>query len=292
MPTSNHAAVQAAPGCSASRLESELQEILREPVSSARDRERTVFDRLPAGTNNRCVLFGAGSLGRSSLAALKGRGYPTAAMSDNNGKLWGTTVDGTPLLSPVEAAERFGKDALFIVTIRNEHHWYKGTYEQLRSLGCRHIVSGAPVCWRFSEKLLPFLLYDLPHKLYEQADRVLLAAQVWEDDVSRYEYLAHIRLRALGEPSGLPRPTPESYSSKASSTQPRASVSSTAGPLMETQFSSPCPATPLRKCRGNRSRLEVLSKARNLRCHAGSINPVKNPAAQMCDWCHAGYRLL
>lgn len=211
MPTSNRAVVQAAPGCSASRLESELQEILREPVSSVKDRERTVLDRLLAGINNRCVLFGAGSLGRSALVALEGAGIQPLAMSDNNGKLWGTMVDGTPLLSPVEAAERFGKDALFIVTIRNEHHWYKGTYEQLRSLGCEHIVSAAPVCWKFSEKLLPFLLYDLPHKLYEQADRVLLAAQVWEDDASRYEYLAHIRLRALGEPSGLSRPTPESY---------------------------------------------------------------------------------
>lgn len=170
-----------------------------------------MLDRLLTDTNNRCVLFGAGNLGRSAFAALKAAGIQSLAMADNNRVLWDTTVDGTPLLSPVETAERFGKDALFIVTILNEQHWYKGTYEQLGSLGCERIVSAAPVCWRFSERLLPFLLYDLPRKLYEQADRVLLAAQVWEDDASRYEYLAHIRLRALGEPFGLPRPTTESY---------------------------------------------------------------------------------
>ena len=209
MPTSNEPAVRATPGCSASRLESELLEILQEPISSVKERERTELDRLLAGTNNRCVLFGAGSLGRSASDALKNIGIQPLAMSDNNRTLRGTTVDGTPLLSPVEAAERFGKDALFIITIRNEFHWYRKTLEQLSSLGCRHIASSLSLSWRFPKTFLPFLLYDLPHKLYEQADQVLLAAQLWEDGASRAEYLANIRLRALGDPSELSEPAEE-----------------------------------------------------------------------------------
>jgi FkbM family methyltransferase len=209
MPRSDHAAVHSSPGQSAFSLESALQEILREPISSVKERERTALDRLLGQTKNRCVLFGAGGLGRSALGALKGTGIQPLAISDNNQALWGTPVDGTPLLSPADAAERFGKDALFIVTIRNEHHSSRETFGQLKSLGCQHVSSANPVCWRLSEALLPFLLYDLPHKLYEQSDRVLLAAQIWEDDASRLDYLANIRLRALDDLSGLPEPAVE-----------------------------------------------------------------------------------
>lgn len=209
MPPSDRAAVHSSPCQSAFSLESALQDLLREPIPSVKERERIALDRLLGQTKNRCLLFGAGSFGRGVLAALKSAGIQPLAISDNNRTLWGTTMDGTPLLSPVEASERFGNDALFIVTIRNEHHSSRDTFDQLRSLGCKHVSSASPVCWRLSEALLPFLLYDLPHKLYEQSDRVLLAAQIWEDDASRLDYLANIRLRALDDFSGLPEPAVE-----------------------------------------------------------------------------------
>src|SRR6185437_1077386 len=51
-----------------------------------------------------------------------------------------------------------------------------------------------------------------PHKLYQQADRVLLAENLWADDASRTEYFSQIRLRALGDAYGLPQPQDtESY---------------------------------------------------------------------------------
>lgn len=190
----------------AAGLQAALQQILQEPVSSVRERERAALDRLLSQTENRCVLFGAGSLGRSVLAVLKGAGIHPLAISDNNRALWGTEVDGTPFLPPAEAARQFGEQALFLVTIRNELHNFRETVHQLATLGCRFISSANPVCWRFAEQLLPFLLYDLPHKVYEQAEQVLLAAELWEDASSRLDYLANIRLRALGDPSGLPEP--------------------------------------------------------------------------------------
>jgi FkbM family methyltransferase len=192
-------------------LRTELEEILSEPIAAVREREKTALDRALAQTNNRCVLFGAGSLGRRALSELRGAGIQPLAISDNNRDLWGTTVDSTPLLSPGEAAQRYGKEAVFFVTIRNDGHWYKETYDQLRALGCTHIASSLAISWRFNKTLLPFFLYDLPGRLYEQAEDVLSAADLWEDDASRYEYLAHIRLRALGDPHYLLRPIPESY---------------------------------------------------------------------------------
>lgn len=207
-----HSALAIAPACSADSLEATLHEILAEPVSRVKERERTVLGRLLAELSNRCVLLGAGSMGHRALTALRSIGVHPLAFSDNNPNLWGTCIHGTPVLPPAEAAARFGEDALFFLTIRNQFHWYRETSDRLKRLGCVHVSSADPIAWRFPDAFLPFLLYDLPHKLYEQADQVQLAAELWADDASRAEYLAHIRLRALGDPSGLAEPpADESY---------------------------------------------------------------------------------
>jgi FkbM family methyltransferase len=206
---SPHSALATFPGCSADSREATLEEILSEPISRVKEREKTELDRLLAEQSQRCVIFGAGKMGRRALAALQSIGVQPLAVSDNNPELWGTSLDGTLVLPPEEAAERFGKSAHFFITIRNEQHWYRETFDQLTSLGCTHLSSGAPIAWRFPKSFPSFLFYDLPHKLYEQADRVLLVSEIWADDASRAEYLAQVRLRAFGDPYGLSQPAAE-----------------------------------------------------------------------------------
>jgi FkbM family methyltransferase len=151
-------------------------------------------------------------MGRQAIAALDSIGVQPLAISDNNPDLWGDFVDGIPVLPPDVAAERFGKNAHFFITIRNENHWYRESFDQLSALGCTHLSSGEPIAWRFPDKFPSFLFYGLPHKLYEHADRVRLAAEIWADEASRAEYLAQVRLRALGDAYGLSEPaTEESY---------------------------------------------------------------------------------
>ncbi len=197
------------PGCSADSQEATLEEILSEPVSRVKEREKTELDRLLAEQSRQCVIFGAGNMGRRALAALQNMGVQPLAISDNNPALWGSSISGIPSVSPEEAVEWFGKSAHFFITIRNEHHWYRETFDKLTGLGCTHLSSVQSIAWRFPEKFPPFLPYDLPHKLYEQADRVLLASEIWADDASRAEYLAQVRLRALGDPYGLSQPDKE-----------------------------------------------------------------------------------
>lgn len=192
--------------------EQTLQDLFSEPGSSVRRRERNSLHELLEQRDQRCVVFGAGSMGRRSLAALTSIGIQPLAVCDNNPDLWGMRVENLPILSPASAAGRFGEDAVFFVTIRNELHSYRATAEQLTQLGCQHISSADCIAWRFPEIFLPFLFYDLPHKVYEQAEQVLLAAELWQDEASRVEYLAQIRLRTHGDPSGLSRPAAkESY---------------------------------------------------------------------------------
>ena len=204
-----HSALAIAPASSAEGLEATLEEILSEPVSRVVEREHHELHRLLTVRNGRCVLFGAGNLGRRALAALGSIGVQPLALSDNNPYLWGTSLDGITVLPPEEAADRFGRSAHFFIAIRNENHWYRETFDQLTGLGCAHLSSGEPIAWRFPEMFPSFLSYDLPHKLFEQADRVQRAAEIWADEASRAEYLAQVRLRALGDPYGLSQPAME-----------------------------------------------------------------------------------
>ena len=203
---SPHSAVATFARFSAVNLEDLLHQISSESAAHVRLRENTVLDRLLAGCKRRCVIFGAGSMGQRALSALQSMGVHPLSFADNNPVLWGNSVDGIPILSPEDAAELFGHDAVFFIAIRNENHWYRDTFDQLLRLGCAHISSSEPIAWRFPEKFPPFLLYNLPHNLYAHAEDVARAARLWADEESAAEYAAQIQLRAFGDPSGLSAP--------------------------------------------------------------------------------------
>jgi len=193
----------------ASPVAQQLDELLSEDMASVRNRERSAFDRTLAGHSGRLVLFGAGSLGRTALRCLLRDGIRPLAISDNNSSLWGTDREGVPVLSPVEAAARFGADTAFFVTIWTDSHRYAESRTQLTSLGCNYVYPAASLRWKYSADLLPYFCQDLPHHVYQEADRVRAAFQLWSDERSREEYLAQIRYRALGDWDCLSPPDPE-----------------------------------------------------------------------------------
>jgi FkbM family methyltransferase len=189
----------------------ELARILSEPVSSVIDRERNALDRLLEESGRKVVLFGAGGLGKHTLACLRTIGIEPLAISDNDSRLWGTQLDGIEVVAPQAGAGRFGADAWFIVTIWNPFHWYSETRVQLASLGCTRIMPPSPVYWRFADTFLPFYCQDLPHMVYQHADAVLEAGSIWTDECSRREYLQQISWRASGSWTFRRPPNADSY---------------------------------------------------------------------------------
>ncbi|MFZ0394767.1 MAG: FkbM family methyltransferase [Terracidiphilus sp.] len=189
-----------------------LQEMLEEPVEAVKHRERCTLDALLASRDNRVVLFGAGGLGKRAITQLKSVGIVPLAISDNRQSLWGEVLDGLAILSPSEAATRFGADASFLITIWNEFHYFNETAEQLRQLGCSQVLPYTYLHWRFPGEFFPCLLNDFPHKLYEDRERVLKVETMWADPASVDLYRANIRFRAQGEPQHLPgRPKENTY---------------------------------------------------------------------------------
>ncbi|MDA8290622.1 MAG: FkbM family methyltransferase [Actinomycetota bacterium] len=188
----------------------ELEELLSEPVGHAREREQTTFERASGPGPDRIVLFGAGRLGRRTLAGLRAAGVDPVAFSDNRPGSWGTELDGVPVLAPEQAAARHGADAVFVVTIwgAGSTHRLEDTRAQLASLGCERVVPAAWLAWRHAEQLLPFYAMDLPSRLLEQSDDVRRGFAILADDPSRAEYVSQVRWRLDGDPGGLAHPVP------------------------------------------------------------------------------------
>jgi|SRR5579862_3147637 len=192
----------------ASSLRASLEQLFAEDVESVRERERSAFDQLAGPWRDSIVLAGAGGLGRRCLAGLRRHGIEPVAFSDNNPKLWNTSIEGVAVLSPREAAQRFGKSAIFVVTIWGAHSPDRMSDRQsaLRSLGCQNVIPFAPLFWKYSQDLLPHYAADLPHKVVEQASDVLRAFDLLADEQSRCEYVAQVRWRLGGSFDLLPPP--------------------------------------------------------------------------------------
>ena len=184
----------------------ELDALLSRDPAAMRIDERAAFDRIACGRP--IVLMGAGGLGRRALAGLRQNRASPLAFADNAPARHGTSIDGVPVLSPADAARRFGRTAVFVVTIwgANSPHRFAHSREQLRALGCDVVSSFPPLFWKYAADLLPFYLQDLPSRLLDERDQVARGFDVWSDEASRTEYVAQVRFRLDADFDGLAHP--------------------------------------------------------------------------------------
>jgi FkbM family methyltransferase len=179
----------------------ELDELLAEGSDHAIERERTEFDRLTAGAPDGLVLFGAGNMGRIVARRLRTVDILPIAFADNNARLWGQSIEGIPVVSPAEAAARYGSSAAFLIAV-----WAVGSRDrmaarqrQLRELGCRTVIAFPALFWKFPGLFLPHHVVDQPRKVLQEAATVRTAYELWADDASRREYAAQVKWRLRGD---------------------------------------------------------------------------------------------
>lgn len=190
----------------------QLDSLLSEGSKRALMRERCAFDEAAAPNGSRIVLFGAGRVGRRTLAGLRKHRVEPIAFADNNRALWGSQVDGIPVLSPREAASEHGKSAVFVITVWGGKKPNVGEdrmcdrVRELSSLGCRNVTTFGTLYWKYSDGLLPYYGADLPHKVHEDATQIRAAFNLWADEASRIEYVSEVRWRLFLDFDGLPRP--------------------------------------------------------------------------------------
>lgn len=190
----------------------EINALLAEPVAEARERERRTFSTLLDGTGGSVVLFGAGRLGRLCARALRRGGLTLRAFCDNNPAFHGSVVEGAAVISPEEAAQKFGPTALFVVAI------WTGTAREsmterlafLHGLGCRFVANYAALVWAFGSEETPFHSFELPSRVLEHAPALREFARLLDDRTSLLTLHAALRQRLLGKFDEAP-PAPDQY---------------------------------------------------------------------------------
>lgn len=185
--------------------ERELARVLEQDFSSLRDRERARLTQLIQKFGESFVIFGAGDLGRRTLACLRGIGIEPQSFCDNAPALWGKAVDGLRVAPPDEAVSRWGANGIFIISIINRN----AVEKQLEGLGA-HFVSFEQLIWHYPalQKDGRIIITADPHKIFEQAPDVKRAMSLWGDDLSRRLYLAQIACSVTFDGGALPPKTP------------------------------------------------------------------------------------
>lgn len=186
------------------RFEEQLEDLLNKDADAILKARKAAFDQLTAGTGERFVLFGAGRLGRFTLAGLRKSGIEPVAFADNNAQLWGGDVEGVQVLSPQSAADQFGANALFVISVYTSAPIWK----QLTEMGLK-IASFAMLAWQYPQALTPHGGVELPGKILAHASEIRRTLGLWADDISHREYLGQLLWETSLDPAVLPRHLPQ-----------------------------------------------------------------------------------
>lgn len=187
----------------------ELEALLSEPGPAARRRPR-LGALLLGDPSVDLVLFGAGGLGRRTLKGLRRLGREPRAFVDNAAALWGTVVEGVPVLSPRDAAAGYARDGVVCVTIWRAEggHQFEATRGVLEDSGWRRVLSFLELYRAYPEEFLPYLAAGRVADVLASAVDVRRAFDLLGDEVSRGEFLAQLCWRLRGDFSAVAEPTP------------------------------------------------------------------------------------
>ena len=184
-----------------------LDELLNLDPDECDEHNRTLFDRETRGNDGTLVFFGASTLGRIMLDAMRARKRGVLAFADNRPLLWGTEVDGVEVLSPRDAVAAFPA-AAFVVTIYHD----ADVRRQLAEMGCRHATSVAAMIWKHDLICPTQRGYGSARTATAAADEIRAAFALLADEESRQVFLAQLQWRMkLGSGKIPARPPREAY---------------------------------------------------------------------------------
>jgi len=168
------------------------------PADGLKPREQGTFDALARGAAE-AVIFGSGALGRILLTAARASNVPVAAFADNKKALWGTEVEGVPVLSPADAVAKFNERAYFLIGVFNS----AAPMRQLADLGARRIVPYPAFYWKYVSTIPWAPGIELPSRIVADAAAIREGYACLYDDKSREEFAAQIAWRCTLDYSRL-----------------------------------------------------------------------------------------
>lgn len=185
-----------------------LDQLLTEDIehATARVGSRSVFC-----DDDQLVLYGAGNLGRYTLKKLREIGVQPAAFADDTPSKQGTVIDDLPVMTPREAAKEFVERTRFIVTIMNVMLRFVDARKRLQQFTHRSVLSFLDLTWQYSHTFLPYYQFELPQRLLSKSAEIRRGFEVWSDEESRRQYVAHLQFRLHLDYESLPDNSGQGY---------------------------------------------------------------------------------
>ncbi len=193
-------------------LRRQLDQLLAEDSASVLRRETHALEDKIGSLDKPFLLFGAGHLGRKVLKKLTTIGKRPVAFIDNNPKLWGTEVQGVPVMSPADATIQWDAASMGVITTiwcGEATDKMSDRINPIRDLGFRHIALFGHLAWKFQDEFLPHYSLDRPSKVIADAGNIKRAFDLLADEDSRQLFVNHIEWRLRLDYDLLPLPSSE-----------------------------------------------------------------------------------
>ena len=191
-----------------SSIERDLDELLSESLVDASSR---VSAGASLSEGDAVALYGAGTLGRVVLKRLRRVGIVPVAFADDTPEKQGLTLDGVAIMPPESVAAEFGERTVFVVTILNPWLRFTEARKRLETLTGKRVLSFLDLAWQYPESFLPFYQFELPQIVLTKAHDVRRAFNLWEDEESRRQFVAHLRFRLFLDYQALPGNSLDNY---------------------------------------------------------------------------------
>lgn len=187
-----------------------LEELLSEAPAAAERRMVEEGCRDQTG-NEHYALYGAGELGREVLRRLRKAGIEPVAFADDTPEKQGQSIDGLKVMSPRTAFQTFGPRLVFVVTILNPHINFVTARRRLQELTGARVLSFLHLAWRYPQTCLPYRQFELPANVLKKAAAIRGAFDLFSDEDSCRQFVAHLRFRLYLDYAALPPSAPDNY---------------------------------------------------------------------------------
>lgn len=133
------------------------------------------------------ILYGAGNIGRKVACALQDDCKDNIYFADQSPSLWGTRVEGIPVLAPLEAASAFGKRGLFVITVFNRETEceYTRIVEALSSIGVARCIPWVFVGWKYADLLLSHFFLGSASDILPHETKIQQVSRIFSDTKSK-----------------------------------------------------------------------------------------------------------
>jgi FkbM family methyltransferase len=159
---------------------------------------------LTASKAGKLGIVGSAALSQKCAAALGKAGGGVPFLIEYDVRFWGRKAGQWDVIGGRRALEKLGPDALLISGVWSPNHSYCETKAWAICHGFNNILPVSAIFWALGDAIGPHYQISNPNILSQHRSQVEKVYGLLADDISRKQYLGHIRWRATLDETDIP----------------------------------------------------------------------------------------